>query len=421
MVNQPLAPRKPRLSVTATLDHTAEKPRVFPPPGVEPEMWASEYWPVASRFRESTAESIAVAYNEGYDPDAVYVCPLFDPSTYQALLDTPGMNEDELINRLIQRRKEQRANQRMDVPYPRSDFTTEGPFTTINDLRRHMAENSGREKVWSDKGRIPVPSEWQDLPKSQLFRRVGQWRDETWIEHMATRGIRLGRCPHCRLIVRTDTHQCFVTEASKTEYVGGIPVRQRLEVGSSGAKVTQRRLTVPDLQRMEANQRKAEQRIADLGLAVPSNLHQPEYINPETSEYRPWMADSPNPEEEVAEEVVDMEALTTATLPQALTRSPFSATIPLSNSTVILGVIPPHATQHPPEAIEVEPMEDGEVDDYRNHDNGDTPSASSSNQQGGNTHVFSIRLTPGTDVNKVQKWLSQPRHTQHPPWESRST
>ena len=74
----------------------------------------------------------------------------------------------------------------------------------------------------------------------------------------ASKNVKLHRCPTCRLLVKSEGHECFVAQGEKNRYVGGIPYVESTAVGSSGIKILQKTTHAPNLKHMELVTRKTE-------------------------------------------------------------------------------------------------------------------------------------------------------------------
>lgn len=179
--------------------------------------------------------------------DTTYICPVVNTFSLRNLLQDPSITDEEAYRKMAEYKRATREENKGPKPI-NPDLFSQGTIQTINDLRRHLTESSGRERQWTKKGAAPVPEAWKLMTISQLHKELKAWRDSVWCEHMGTKGISLKICPDCAQLVRPENHKCMFSQSAKTINQKGIPMREAVQVIASGSKAAVTKKTVPDLE-----------------------------------------------------------------------------------------------------------------------------------------------------------------------------
>jgi hypothetical protein len=169
------------------------------------------------------------------------------------LIEGGKYTEEEIENILLNRRREKRRINREPMPISPEIWEK---FESINNLRHYLFENSGRERLYSQKGDIPIPAEWRNLNLFQLNQKVRQWREEEWRRYLETKGIKSKFCEDCRRYVPVEGHKCLTNVGEAVQYQKHIPHRVHLQVSTQGTKVVTKKQAIPDLDIMEENMKK---------------------------------------------------------------------------------------------------------------------------------------------------------------------
>ena len=183
-----------------------------------------------------------------------------DEEYTQRLLKTPGITTEEILRSSQERTREQRRKNIRDRHIPAEVWAM---LKTINDLRQYMMETSGREKQFRIAGDKPIPENWKTMPAWDINMILREWRDDVWAEYMKGKGIDFGRCNKCGTVGRLDNHQCFHHEASKPQYIGGLPHKERIDAISQGGKISTKTSMVPAVDVLMKNLQENEKKYAD--------------------------------------------------------------------------------------------------------------------------------------------------------------
>lgn len=220
----------------------------------EDEIWEVPYIRQAhEEGRINVIPGTSVSEVERYTIDAIDPMPsvritpvLTDVEFYQQLAaDT--LSTDQQKMKKCQDRFRQKRKERYNEGIPEEERPN---VKTWTQLRQWLNKHSGRERVWNERGEEPLPDEAYGMTRTDLHRLVAKWRDDTWSSYMKDRGIILERCPKCGLTGDPVKHKCFHTESQKIDFVGGVPHRERTNVGTQGARVITRHHKLPDLKEL---------------------------------------------------------------------------------------------------------------------------------------------------------------------------
>lgn len=148
---------------------------------------------------------------------------------------SPNADFNTLVSIFLQERRQNRKDAKIPKPIPQEDFAK---LETINDLRYYLLAHSARERLYTEKGRIPVPQELANLTIPKVHEYLHQWRDRVWRDYMEKRGHALVVCDDCKLTVR-EGHQCFKAESKKISFQQGLPMHQTIQVVTDGTRVVQ--------------------------------------------------------------------------------------------------------------------------------------------------------------------------------------